>query len=278
MKIYFYILYDLNSLKRLIMKLGFGKYKDQCVENVYLRDPQYIIKTMSCSPMKNDSDALQYMQTKILQKPNRHLMDYNRIIKTLKSYIDQPEIIMFDVLKGLLSNDVIDVATYDNYKKRWNKIKNYAEDEINPTATFYQDFAFDLERTTSYNLKWSYEIGRFALPKNNYAVVSLSCMGHFTTKIINITIIPQIIPSPKMYVSGTSNETRLTIENDTTMNFCIIKKCIKICETLNLLNSCKKCGKIVIFNKDYELCSECLNIAAKKIQDQWRQCFGIQII
>jgi hypothetical protein len=257
------------------MNLDFGKYKDQSIENVFLKDPQYLIKTLSCSPMRHDMATINYIEKSILSKPKKQLMDYDRLIKYLKNYLDFPEVIMYDVLKGLLGNELLSHNTYDAFKKRWNKIKHYTDDEV-----YYQDFIYDLGNAINNNMKWCYEIGRFALPKDNCGIVMLSCEKTLATKLITIKIAPMIIkiqrelPNSKLYVSGNNHETKLLIDDDTTMNFNNIKKCIKVCETLHMLNSCKKCNKTVIFTSDYEFCSECLNNAAKKIQEQWKICIA----
>jgi hypothetical protein len=262
------------------MKLGFGKYKDQSYENVFLRDPQYLIKTLSSSPMRHDVSAIQYINTRVLSKPKRLLMDFDRLIHSLKTYNETPEVIMYDVLKGLLSNEIIDNVTYETFKKRWTKIKHYAEDEMDPVSTFYQQYIYDLENSMYQNFNWNYEIGRFALPKNNYGIVSLSCNGTIGTKMISIKVVPMTVKLQKesnhvkLFVNGNNNETKICIESSTTINYNNIRKCIKVCETLHLLNSCKKCDKTVIFTTDYEYCPDCLNNAAQKIQCQWRECIA----
>lgn len=256
------------------MNLGFGKYKDQYIENVYLRDPQYLINILSVC---NDRMTIEYVKNNVLSKPKKNLMNFERLMHSLKSYLKTPEIIIYDVLKGLLGNELIDHKNYDRLKKRWDTIKYYADDISNSINTYYQEFIYDLEKLINKNMNWYYELGRFPLPKNNYGIVCLSCLNTLATKIITVKVLPITIQlqkealNTKVYVSGNNNETKIIIEDNTTINFNNIKKCIKICDTLHLLNGCKNCNKITI---NSEFCSDCTNNAAQKIQLQWKECIS----
>jgi hypothetical protein len=205
-------------------------------------------------------------------------MDYIQIINTLKEYHQTPELIMYDVLIGIYNNNFLSSSQYDYYRKLWTKIKYYAYEEYSDVNTYYQYFTDKLYNTINRDMNWSHEIGKFKLGRKHYCIVTLSCRTDIRSKVITVKVLPiNKTEVQKIFVNGISNVTKLCIEDDTTYNFNNIKKIIKICETLNIMNSCKKCNKIIVSDglpqdiDNYEYCTDCLKNSATKIQTYWRR-------
>jgi hypothetical protein len=207
-----------------------------------------------------------------IKNNNIPLTDFNKISNILKNYLNTHESIIYDILKGLINCNIINIETYEFYKNKWNKIKKYAHEQVNPINTYYQEFTYELYNAIEGNMNWYYEIGRFPLPRNNFASIKLSCSGDLNTKII--TINTNELAEHKIYVYGHNTKCNTIIEDNTTFNFNNIKKIIKICDILYLLNNCKKCNNITFNNNYNNICDSCLNISAKIIQDKWRNAIA----
>ena len=141
---------------------------------------------------------------------------------------------MVDILRAAFDgkNDQLSI-----WLKRWNKIKFFADEDadLDPSSTNYQYFTHCLNRFLNGRIDFKFKIGSFELPKNKSVTVAMFCMETLKNKCISFSI-----NEKEIY--------RIIIECDTLYNYKNIKKCIKVCESLNLLNACKSCSEINLNN------------------------------
>ena len=156
--------------------------------------------------------------------------DYAKVVSHITAYLQKPELIMSDILKIIFfgKNDQLNL-----WIKKWNKIKFFLDEDadLDPSVTKYEYFLFCLNNFLDANSIYKYTIGSFHLPKNKTITVQLICSNNLKHKCIKFFMNEMII-------------NKIVIENDSIYNFINLKKCIKFCDQLNLLNACKICKKL----------------------------------
>lgn len=195
---------------------------------------------LSSSPYKHDIKITNYYKDKNINKS----FSSSSIVNRLKSYLENPENILSDTLKGLSNNNIIDNSTYNLIKE--GSIDNNTIDSI-----------------INYNTNWSYIIGNFKISNDSYGLVKLYSEDTISNKFISIQL-----NNKKFYINGQSNLTIIQIEDNSNIIPNNIKKCIKICEIfINNKLHCTKCN--LLLKEPENHCNQCKKNAVKIIESYW---------